>query len=450
MYDCYNVVDCLPPNTTSPGLGDNPFVGIARPADMADANLTKWNKDPKNPVYIQDANHVQISRGFAGPSNLFTIGDTINMVMQLGNDIARFESADSTLHNWTVADPKWFSSGGRSGHGSTGIMFFALPGAGAEAGEASTEEAGTEAGAEAEEAEEAGAGAVSLVSPQNKGTLTHMLSGIWPNNNPNYLVGCPWVVMGHYDSASGNFTNTTAAQPLDAGQLVIWSTAHVEEDTGRMLYLGWFNYGAGCLTAPREIFYDPRLQKLRALPVKELASLRQDVLGTHQSASATATKPLALFDDTKTSLSFDIEADVTLPSTAVTFGVAIMASSSADAEVFLKVVVGESTGTANGLRTVNISTGVPGATPKAPYSYLNATFSFQLPEADTIALRVLADRTTVEVFVGSGRGVITTGVLSPGMQDLTHNKAFIFTEEASLEIKSATAWAMGCGWARYP
>jgi sucrose-6-phosphate hydrolase SacC (GH32 family) len=368
---------------------------------------------------------VQISRGFAGPSNLFKIGDTINMVMQLGNDIARFESADATLHNWTVADPKWFSSGGKSGHGSTGIMFFALPGAGAEAG----------------------AGAGSL---QNKGTLTHMLSGIWPNNNPNYLVGCPWVVMGHYDSDSGDFTNTTAAQPLDAGQMVIWSTSHVEEDTERMLYLGWFNYGAGCLTAPREIFYDPVLQKLRALPVKELASLRQNVLGAHQSASATATKPLALFDDTKTSLSFDLEADITLPSTAVTFGVAIMASSSADAEVFLNVIVSESTGTANGLRTVNISTGVPGATSKEPESYLNATFSFQLPEAAIIALRVLADRTTVEVFVGSGRGVITTGVLRPGKHDPTHNKAFIFTEEASLEIKSATAWAMGCGWACYP
>jgi hypothetical protein len=26
MYDCYNVADCLPPNASSPGLGDNPFV----------------------------------------------------------------------------------------------------------------------------------------------------------------------------------------------------------------------------------------------------------------------------------------------------------------------------------------------------------------------------------------------------------------------------------------
>jgi hypothetical protein len=209
--------------------------GIARPDDGADPNLTKWNKDPNNPIYIQvllidcslhslyslypiyiqDASHAHISQGFAGPSNLFKVGDTINMVMQLGNDIARFESADATLHNWTVADPKWFVSGGKSGHGSTGIMFFKLPGTGEGTKEGTEPDAGAGAGANA--------GAVSLHNSDTP-TLTHMLSGIWPNNNPNYLVGCPWVVMGHYDSDSGNFTNTTSAQPLDAGTTVIWST----------------------------------------------------------------------------------------------------------------------------------------------------------------------------------------------------------------------------------
>jgi sucrose-6-phosphate hydrolase SacC (GH32 family) len=230
-----------------------------------------------------------------------------------------------------------------------------------------------------------------------------------------------------------------------------------------MLYLGWFNYYAGCLTAPREVFYDPILQKLRALPVKELTSLRQNILGANHNRLATATKPLALFDETNHSLSFDLEAEIMLPSTSVTFGIAIMASTPSDAEVFLNVIVSESTGTGTGtgtgnsttnglLRTVNISTGVPHATSKQ--AGLNATFSFQLPkadaDADSIVLRVLADRTIVEVFVGSGRGVITTGVLSPGKQSLTHNKAFLFTEEANLQVKSATAWAMGCGWARYP
>jgi sucrose-6-phosphate hydrolase SacC (GH32 family) len=237
-----------------------------------------------------------------------------------------------------------------------------------------------------------------------------------------------------------------------------------------MLYLGWFNYGAGCLTAPREVFYDPQLQKLRALPVMELASLRQEVLGTRQSVPVTAAKPIAIFDDAKTSLSFDLEVEISLPGTrarsgvgdgiSIAFGLAIMAATSTDAEVFLDVIVsetvyhgnGNSNGNGNGFRTVNISTGVPHTTPKQ--ATLNASFSFQLPEgeADHIALRVLADRTIVEVFVGEGRGVITTGVLSPGAQDLTHNKAFLYTKEetSSVQIKSATAWAMGCGWARYP
>jgi hypothetical protein len=65
MYDCFNLKDCLPANAT-PGLGDNPLVGVARPVDLSDQNLTTWNKDPHNPIYIQLENGEPVSRGFAG------------------------------------------------------------------------------------------------------------------------------------------------------------------------------------------------------------------------------------------------------------------------------------------------------------------------------------------------------------------------------------------------
>ena len=36
--------------------------------------------------------------------------------------------------------------------------------------------------------------------------------------------GTPWFVLGRYDNATGAFTNTTEAQPLDSSKTVIWST----------------------------------------------------------------------------------------------------------------------------------------------------------------------------------------------------------------------------------
>jgi hypothetical protein len=47
-------------------------------------------------------------------------------------------------------------------------------------------------------------------------------------------------------------------------------------DGGRMLHVGWFNFGAGnanCLTAPREVSYDAARRKLLALPVRRPPSI---------------------------------------------------------------------------------------------------------------------------------------------------------------------------------
>lgn len=54
MYDCYNVPDCHPINTTGPGLGDPRIIGVAHPANLSDPNLTKWKKDPNNPISINN------------------------------------------------------------------------------------------------------------------------------------------------------------------------------------------------------------------------------------------------------------------------------------------------------------------------------------------------------------------------------------------------------------
>eukprot|EP01052_Picozoa_sp_SAG31_P049642 SAG31_NODE_10965_length_1078_cov_1.002043_2_plen_143_part_01 len=98
--------------------------GVARPVDDADPNLTAWAKDPNNPISFPG-----MRGGYAGPSNLWRAkpGGPINMAMALGRSVARFETTDPRLHNWTVANPRFLPYGANNGHGTTGIMFFPLP-----------------------------------------------------------------------------------------------------------------------------------------------------------------------------------------------------------------------------------------------------------------------------------------------------------------------------------
>ena len=414
MFDCYNLPDCHPPNTTAlidrdgdgVGSGDPRIIGVAHPADLDDANLSKWKKDPNNPIRINNGTVAS-----AGPSDLWVErGGTTNMVMQLNRAIGRFESTDPNLHTWTVADPDFFTSGGNGGHGATGVAFFPLPG--------STE----------------------------GDLLTHMLGGIWGRGGgKEFPVGCPWVYLGHYDPTVGKFLNSTAAQPLDFGPMVIWSTIDAQAD-GRILHVGWFNYGTGALTVPRSITYDRTLQALIAQPVAELATLRGDVLG---AVSATTTvEPggaLAVFKKGATATAFDLEAEISLPAgKAASFGAAILASAADNAAVLLNVNV--SAPGPDGVREVNMSASVPHAT-AAGY---NATHSFRHPDAPVIALRVLADRMMVEIFVGGGRGAVTTPVLAPGKEPLNAGAYILAGVDTELVVAAASAWKMGCGWARYP
>ena len=99
----------------------------------------------------------------------------------------------------------------------------------------------------------------------------------------------------------------------------------------------------------------------------------------------------------KSTTSFDMEAKIALPSgKAVSFVAAILASSLSNAEVLLQVNVSAPAG-AGADRVVNASLGVVGATRKQ--ATLNSTLSFQLPDAPTLSLRVLADRSIVETCI---------------------------------------------------
>ena len=118
--------------------------------------------------------------------------------------------------------------------------------------------------------------------------------------------------------------------------------------------------------------------------------------------------------------------------------IALLAASPSVAEVLLTI----NATTLPGYTTYSVSAEVPFAT-TATY---NTTLAFNMSDA-TLPLRVVADRTLVEVFLGGGRGVVSTPVLAPGKSP-DNGGVFFSAPAAPFTVASASAWEMGCGWAR--
>eukprot|EP01051_Picozoa_sp_SAG22_P010425 SAG22_NODE_939_length_6404_cov_3.836003_3_plen_235_part_00 len=218
---------------------------------------------------------------------------------------------------------------------------------------------------------------------------------------------------------------------------------------------GWVSK-ADCLTAPREITYDPTLAQLLSNPVAELRSLR----------AATALGPLlvnkplaagqsaAIFSSSSSSsgsnataggaaaTAFDLELNLSLANAggsplAVSVGLVGPAAPSATA------------GCGADVRCVELNVT---RAPNNPGAHLVTVVagggkmrtSFVLPHAapSILAFRALVDRSIVEIFVGGGRAVYTSAV---GPPPPSHSGAFV-TAHAAATVSSAGAWEMGCGW----
>ena len=431
LYDCNAVADCLPPSHPDGSPNDHSIVGVARPADYNDPNLTHWLKDPRNPIAILNG------RPGAGPSNLWQVAGKINMLMAQGKHgpVARYETDDPSLHNWTVAQPYpfWSNTGG-------GVeIFHPLP---------------RRVGAVGEDApsdDAVGDEAVSEAAPQKKTVPTHMLGHV---SAPPHAAGTPWFKLGRYHDAIGIFDPIADAPvSLDSSELVVFSAVSVTDS--RMLHIAWFNGNgtSNTLTVPREISYEQSTRRLLALPVAELSTLRGAVLGSlGKPIAIPPNAQLSIFNGSAASRTFDLEVDVALPANgaALSFGVAVMAvaGSREDAEVLL--IIDVSAAAASGApRIVNMSSSVSGALPKAyPFTFYNSSVSFPLPASEErFTLRVLADNSIVEAFAADGRGVITTPVAAPGKRPHRATVTVFAMADAAVTLHAATAWTMGCGWA---
>ena len=419
LFDCYNVRDCRPQNDTiargpwHPAVDtplDPSIVGVARPADYNDANLSVWRKDPLNPIRINGPH-----AAYAGPSTLWEADGEINMLMSGSGHTVRYTSSDARLHDWVVADPSFAAPLQPSGPSQFFPLSAMLHGP---------------------------AGTATSSTPDL--SPTHVFVGLAAPRP--HRSGSPWYVLGTYDR--GNFTILTPPAPLDASDVLIYAIMHPCDD-GRMLFMGWFNVGSSCLTVPREIRFDPVVRRLTAMPVAETAQLRQRQLGSHMSARLRKGDALELLDGHEHSTSFDLEMHLALPkSSGLSVGLAVLAASVDHTEV-LAVIDVSAPSAATSLRAVNVSVSVPFATNPA----FNSTASFMIPDAPDFSIRALADRAIVELFVASGHGVVSTPVLAPGL-DNTKSNAFVYSmqgkEDEELVVLNASVWGMGCCWARYP
>ena len=431
LFDCYNVPDCngsvltrtsrrqAPrPSTQRPEPNDHPLVGVARPSNISDPNLTKWHKDPRNPIRLFDVHGRPVTSGFAGPSNLFAAPDGLSFVMQLGRAIARLRLAEPTLHNWTVADAAFYPTGGHGGHGASGLSFYPLK--------------------PVERVEHDAAAAPPYDA---------FLGNLWVNGQS---AGTQYVVLGRY--VNGTFTPSAPAQRIDASDLVIFGS--MQCSGGRCLHLGWFS--PGCLTVPRELTYEHSLltgPRMLSYPAKELHALRVRRIGEHSAVPIKPGDHLAVFGVGEVSRIFDIDAQIALPDVAhgggMAIEVSILASNAAIADVVLTLEISDSVGSVS---RVDASVGVPRA-PKASY---NATMSFNstLGGKSTLPLRILADKMIVEIFVDGGRAVLSAPVLAPTQPTERGNVYFrnrvATNKEDRAYAVSLQAWAMGCGWASYP
>jgi sucrose-6-phosphate hydrolase SacC (GH32 family) len=249
--------------------------------------------------------------------------------------------------------------------------------------------------------------------------------------------------------------NCAAADPNRGWQVVVFGT--MQCTAGRCLHVGWFNVGAGCLTSPRELTLDsssvPSDPRVVALPVAELAALRTTCLGTRDATPVTPSAPVAAFDAGALSTTFDLDATLLVPNAAAnqTIDMAVLAASPTQAEVLISIDI-EPDAAPTGAVLLRVNVSVPFAT-SATYNTTLAVTVAAVHALDgggwALPLRIVADRTIVEVFLGGGRAVVSTPVLSPGLHP-TYGGVFFGAPGASAYAVTSKAWAMGCGWARYP
>ena len=336
-----------------------------------------------------------------------------NMLCSLGSKgvglWARFTSSDPSLMHWRYSN-QTFIEGAVAGGFSQGPLFGRIPNA-------------------------------------EVGGPTHLINN---GKGDSFL-------LGRYDPAKEVMVVTMPPQRLDCttGDNFEWATTgpngpNPAADSGRLLIVAWV-YGPpapSSMSLIRDLSWDAAARQLVSFPVPEYAGLRTKTIMEHESigivhpgALKTLPLPVGVGGSADVLLSFDLN-DVDV---APGFGLAVRAPPG----VYLGVAavtmtvnhIGAADATTGG-RHVSLSFVTPD--PKADHDS-NANATVLLLQGETLDVRVLIDKSIVEVFVMGGRAAY---VACDEFYHVANSSVHIFNAgTAPVAVSNASAYQMGCGWA---
>jgi len=223
------------------------------------------------------------------------------------------------------------------------------------------------------------------------------------------------------------------------------------------------------LSGLREVAYDPVLRTLVSNPVKELAGLRNGSLASETNVvlnpgTAHIVKGTSVADGVDASTS-DIVLKITVPKAEELRLAAASGSSSASPAFGIRVLANVSAGAPFG----GILTVVNFTAPDAASGTITATASIRtlnpcgsgsanvqpasfhiLKGETTVDMRILVDRSVVEVFIMGGRVVFSKTYEPQTMYVPDTNIALQAWGTTPLDIESLDVFSMGCGWTNPP
>ena len=216
-------------------------------------------------------------------------------------------------------------------------------------------------------------------------------------------------------------------------------------------------------TLLRDIRFDNQLKRLTSFPLEEYAQLREKLLadiagkvliaddGKENKSNQERRRDFHLGSGRQLDVLVEFALWFPINDYSTTAGVSLLrnANGSSRVDVSLRRLDNGESGSAEEWMSLSIDTGFVGPSPPGHNNtYPSTTVHFPLvPLADngTVRLRVVFDRSIVEVFAQGGRAAATATPFAPA-----ENSAFsLFVDgntNASVEIINAKAWSMGCGW----
>jgi hypothetical protein len=406
----------------------------AWPDDLTDATLANWTKAP-GPTVWHDCN------GSAGPGPVWRNPHSglFECIAIHGAGEARFVARDDTLHSWKMADPEFLPA-----HGGGGGLWHTLPPNAP--GVASTSTAGSGDGS-------GGARWATHIFQSNRAM---------GDGRPEFLLGV-------YDPVAETFSNVTVSRPVDHGQGVCYGQlSHQKADDGapapagadnRTIHVSWLagrseastGSGAACatggqLTSFRDLRYDPRIDALVELPIDEYYTLRHpkptlNISGVAVKAGPNATTIADV--DGLTAATMDLEVELAVPhpwpmGAGISIGVRCETEGGTCANGTIITLTSNGT-----LSSTSEPVAVHGG--RAPTSEAqqqqqaserqmviasvsrwrecvkirpsapSPAAAFPLLEGeDTVALRIMTDHRSIEIFAAGGRWVFSCGLGGEG------------------------------------